>query len=73
MTEDEVVNLETEAIRAVRAAFEAIESVATGRLSRATARELFDQCLTAHDLARAARDGLRGFARHRHAVAAMSH
>jgi hypothetical protein len=73
MTEDEVVNLETEAIRAVRAAFEAIESVASGRLNRDTARELFDQCLTAHDLARAARDGMRGYARHRHAVAHMSH
>ena len=67
MNEDEVVALETEAIRAVRTAFDAIESVASGRLSRETAHDLFDQCLTAHDLARAARDGMRGYSRHRHA------
>ena len=41
MSEDEVVALENEAIRAVRTAFEAIELVAAGRLSREDcAREL---------------------------------
>ncbi len=59
MNEDEVVALETEAIRAVRAAFDAIESVASGRMSRETAQDLFDQCLTAHDLARTAREAIR--------------
>ena len=74
MEEDEVVALETEAIRAVRAAFEAIEAVATGRMSRDTAQELFDQCLTAHDLARTAREGMRQAPhRHRHAVSAYHH
>jgi hypothetical protein len=72
MTEEEVVALENEAIRAIRAAFEAIEAVASGRMSRDSARELFDQCLTAHDLARAARDGMRP-SRHRHAVSAYRH
>jgi hypothetical protein len=73
MTEDEVVALETEAIRAVRAAFEAIEAVASGRMSRESARDLFEQCLSAHDLARAARDGMRQQSRHRHAVSAYRH
>ena len=72
MTEDEVVVLETEAIRAVRIAFEAIDAVASGRMSRESARDLFEQCLTAHDLARAARDGMRHSA-HRHAVSAYRH
>ena len=73
MTEDEVVALETEAIRAVRAAFEAIESVAARPPEPGHRARAFDQCLTAHDLARAARDGMRGYARHRHRVAHMSH
>ncbi len=72
MTEDEVVNLEVEAIRAVRLAFDAIDDVASGLMSRDEAVELFEQCLTAHDLAVTARAALPGAHRHRHAPATQA-
>ena len=65
MTEDEVAILESDAIRAVRRAFDAIEEVARRRMSRKEARELFDQCLTAHDLATIARAATPSGRRHR--------
>ena len=49
MTEDDVAILESDAIRAVRRAFDAIEQVTRHRMSREEACELFDQSLTAHD------------------------
>ena len=72
MTEDEVAVLESDAIRAVRQAFDAIEAFAAGRMSREQARELFDQCLTAHDLAATARATLPSRRRHRSGVTAQS-
>ena len=69
MTEDEVAILERDAIRAVRRAFDAIEEVARRRMSREEARELFDQSLTAHDLAATARARLPSERRHRSAAA----
>jgi hypothetical protein len=68
MTEDEVALLESDAIRAVRQAFDAIEEVAAGRMSRDEARELFGQCLTAHELAATARAALPSRRRHRSGV-----
>jgi hypothetical protein len=74
MTEDEVAVLESEAIRAVRRAFDAIDGVASGRMSREEALELFDQCLTAHDLAATARAALPSGRRHgRPSPASYSH
>ena len=64
MTEDEVAILESDAIRAVRRAFDAIEEVSRRRMSREEARELFDQSLTAHDLAATARAALPSRRRH---------
>ena len=65
MTEDEVAILESDAIQAVRRAFDAIEEVASGRMSREEARELFDLSLTAHELAATARAALPSGRRHR--------
>jgi hypothetical protein len=63
MTEDEV-----------RRAFDAIDGVASGRMSREEAIELFDQCLTAHDLAATARAALPSGRRHgRPSPASYSH
>jgi len=64
MTEDEVAILESDAIRAVRRAFDAIEQVTRRRMSREQARELFDQSLTAHDLAATARAAMPSARRH---------
>jgi hypothetical protein len=72
MTEDDVARLESDAIRAVRQAFDAIEEVAAGRMSREAALELFDQCLTAHDLAATARATLPSRRRHRSGVTTHS-
>ena len=58
MTEEEVAILENDAVQAVRRAFDAIEEVACRRMNRDEARELFDQSLTAHDLAVTARAAL---------------
>lgn len=65
MTEDEVAILENDAIQAVRRAFDAIEEVTRRRMSREEACELFDQSLTAHDLAATARATLPSGRRHR--------
>jgi hypothetical protein len=73
MTEDEVAILESDAIRAVRRAFDAIEEVARRRMSREEARELFDQSLTAHDLATIARAALPTARRHRSPVTHSAH
>ena len=73
MTEDEVVILENDAVQAVRRAFNAIEEVASQRMSREEARELFDQALTAHDLAGTARAALPSGRRHRWPDAHSSH
>ena len=51
-----------------RQAFDAIEEVAAGRMSRDEARELFGQCLTAHELAATARAALPSRHRHRSGV-----
>jgi hypothetical protein len=71
MTENDIVALEADAIRAVRQAFDAIEAFARGKMSREEAQELFDQCLTAHDLAYTAR-GTRPSGR-RHGWSGASH
>jgi hypothetical protein len=73
MTEDEVGLLESDAIRAVRRAFDAIEEVSAGRMSRDEAHELFDQSLTAHDLAATARTTLPSRRRHARSTKHASH
>ena len=73
MTEDEVAILESDAIRAVRRAFDAIEEVTRRRMSREEARELFDQSLTAHDLASTARATLPSAHRHGWAARHAAH
>jgi hypothetical protein len=73
MTEDEVAVLESDAIRSIRRAFDAIDEVAGGRMSREEAHELFDDCVTAHDLAVTARATLQSRRRHGSATRHASH
>lgn len=73
MTEDEVAILENDAIQAVRRAFDAIEEVTRRRMSREEACELFDQSLTAHDLAATARAAVPSGRRHGWPAAHAAH